>query len=116
MPVLEDLGDKKGTNSHLKKRRDNLTHSTKCVSPKERARRTRREWRDEPRRAAGCEGRAALGRAGARGLPLEPQSRVGTAIPAHPAPPDGADPAGRVLAKADGRYGTGTLRDLCYAH
>lgn len=87
------------------------------MSPKERARRTRRERRDEPSRAAGCEGRAALGQAGARGLPLEAQSRVGMAIPALAAPPrDGADPAGRVLAEADGRYGTGTLRDLCYAH
>lgn len=50
MPVLEDLGDKKGTNSHLKKQRDNLTHSTKCVLPKEKSTMNRSERVGEAQR------------------------------------------------------------------
>lgn len=61
-------------------------------------------------------GERSWGRLGLGGCPWSPKAGWEWRSQRIQAPRDGADPAGRVLAKADGRYGTGTLRDLCYAH
>lgn len=65
----------------------------------------------------------SLSQAEARRLPPDPQTHaawMGVAIPALPAPLDGADPAGSPQVRGFSpklmeNTGTGTLRDLCYA-
>lgn len=84
MPVLEDLGDKKGTNSHWKKQRDHLPHSTKCV--------LQRKEHDEPRGHVGEDQQgwtqgAVVGRWGQAAPPADgPVQAAARSLPAAPQP------------------------------